>query len=150
MVITGDGLSTTPKVTWADEVKEATEGPLGLEIALTEDQVRGVKEAGYVHPEVHVVPPPYTPQVFSKEYWSYTDPSLSQGSKREAAIEKAVQLYHKMHHILGHRSKEHTIRTLEWMVKRLFPPEAEVRIPECEACIQAKRNLISKSRSSLQ
>ena len=54
---------------------------------------------------------------------------------REAVIEnlKSVLLYNNMHHILVHRSKEHTIRTLEWMVKKTFPPKAE-----CEACVVSK------------
>ena len=105
---------------------------------MTEAQVSGIKATGYRHPEsLHPdLPPCHTP--ISEDYWVYPDPSSSQESKKEAAIEKAMQLYYKVHHILVHRSKEHTIRTLEWMVKRTFPPEAEVRITECDACEASK------------
>jgi hypothetical protein len=118
-------------------------GSLGRELSMTEAQVSGIKAAGYRHPESLHSDLPSCDTPISEAYWVYPDPSSSQESKREAAIEKAVQLYHSMHHILVHRCKEHTIRTLEWLVKKTFPPEAEVRIKECEACVASK--ITSKS-----
>ncbi len=80
---------------------------------MTEAQVSGIKSTGYRHPEVlHTdVSAWSTPD--SGDYWFHPGPSSSQESKKAAAIEKAIQLYYKMHHILVHRSKEHTMRTLE-------------------------------------
>ena len=45
---------------------------------------------------------------------------MSQDEKRAVAAEKAQTLYDELHHVLGHRSREHTVRQIEWMYGQAY------------------------------
>ena len=57
-----------------------------------------------------------------QDFLATPDARLSQDEKRAVAAEKAQTLYDELHHVLGHRSREHTVRQIEWMYGKRMPP----------------------------
>ena len=73
-----------------------------------------------------------------QDFLSTPDARLSQHEKRAVAVEKARTLYEDLHHVLGHRSREHTVRQIEWMYGKRMPPVVENMLEHCQACDRSK------------
>ena len=73
-----------------------------------------------------------------QDFLSTPDARLSQDEKRAVAVEKARTLYEDLHHVLGHRSREHTVRQIEWMYGKRMPPVVENMLEHCQACDRSK------------
>ena len=73
-----------------------------------------------------------------QDFLATPDARLSQDEKKAAAVDKAQTLYDELHHVLGHRSREHTVRQIEWMYGKRMPPVIENMLEHCKACDLSK------------
>ena len=77
------------------------------------------------------------------------DAGLTHEQKKSAAIDKAQTLYDELHHVLGHRSREHTVRQIEWMYGKSMPPVVENMLEHCQGCDLSKLTSVPYIKEAL-
>ena len=84
-----------------------------------------------------------------QDFLAMPDARLSHEQKKATAIDKAQTLYDELHHVLGHRSREHTVRQIEWMYGRRMPPVVENMLEHCEGCDLSKMTSLPYLKEAL-
>ena len=73
-----------------------------------------------------------------QDFLSTPDDHVTHEQKKQAAIEKAQELYDESHPVLGHRSREHNMRQIEWIYGNRMPSVVENMLEHCRGCDLSK------------
>jgi hypothetical protein len=84
-----------------------------------------------------------------QDFLAMPDARLTHEQKKSAAIDKAQTLYDELHHVLGHRSREHTVRQIEWMYGKRMPPVVENMLEHCQGCDLSKLTSVPYMKEAL-